>query len=1077
MNQQDPESGTEEEAAVRRRPMFWPVLIAAVVLFTLLGIWTQRTPIADNLISRELMRRDVPARYDIARIGLRTQRLENLVLGPRDRPDLVADWVEVDVVVTTFSPRVTAVRAGGVRLRGRIVDGKLNLGELDKFRDPDSAAPLGLPDLDLTLQDARMRLDTPLGPVGMKLDGSGNLRSGFEGKLAAVMPRAEMAGCRAGELSLYADMSVTAGEPRLTGPLRADGLNCPEVPLAVVKPAAALDVRLNESMDQWRGRVDLTTDRLAAGPLQLAAAGGEIAFDGGAKGMEGRMKLSAASLAHPSVRSGRTGLEGSFSTGFDQPGDFARFQGEAETDGLKLWGPNPMSGLREAAAGTPFGPLAAKLADAIERAGRNNAAQATFALMQRGGGGRVQVTDLSFESASGARVGMTGRSGFAWSWPQDRLALDGSLRVEGGGLPDAAIRLKRDGNGRVSGQIFMRDYVAGNARLALSPVRFVAGRGGSSRFTTIVRLDGPLPGGGLRGLSLPVDGRLAPDGTVRINTECMPLSFAGLKYQSLALGRTRLRFCPANGGAMVRAGPGGFSFAAVSRAPRLQGRIGETPVALAADTVRLGIPDEGFSAGGLNVRLGTETPTLLEAARLTGQFSPAGLEGTLAGAGGHIGNVPLLMSEAEGRWRFANGKLVVDGGLRVADQAVPDRFNPLISKNFVLTLEDNHITAGGTLAEPRTGAPVTRVAIAHDLGTGAGHADLLVEGLRFDAALQPEDITRIALGVVANVDGVVTGQGRIRWDSAGVKSDGRFSTANMSLAAAFGPVTGLSGEIYFSDLLGLQTPSGQILRLGSVNAGVEATDGVVRYHLLPGQQVRIEGGTWPFSGGELTLEPTVLDFSAERPRYLTFRIIGLQAAEFINKLELENIAATGTFDGLLPMIFDNMGGRIVGGVLVARQHGLPPLYVDNVRALRVACDPDRQGGTLAYVGEVSNADLGMFGKLAFDALKSLRYKCLTILMDGDLGGEIVTQVAFNGVNQAPVGAEAMGLGRQLTGLPFIFNIRIEAPFRGLLNTARSFIDPGLAIRNYRNNGYQPVIENRLAVQPAESDNASKGTSE
>src|SRR3546814_5531506 len=103
-------------------------------------------------------------------------------------------------------------------------------------------------------------------------------------------------------------------------------------------------------------------------------------------------------------------------------------------------------------------------------------------------------------------------------------------------------------------------------------------------------------------------------------------------------------------------------------------------------------------------------------------------------------------------------------------------------------------------------------------------------------------------------------------------------------------------------------------------------------------------------------------------------IFGLQAADFINALELENISATGTFDGLLPMIFDDKGGRIVGGVLVARQQGLPPLYVRDVASLRIGCDTARQGGTLAYVGQVSNADLGMFGKLAFDALKSLRYK-------------------------------------------------------------------------------------------------------
>src|SRR3546814_19689385 len=55
----------------------------------------------------------------------------------------------------------------------------------------------------------------------------------------------------------------------------------------------------------------------------------------------------------------------------------------------------------------------------------------------------------------------------------------------------------------------------------------------------------------------------------------------------------------------------------------------------------------------------------------------------------------------------------------------------------------------------------------------------------------PEDLTRVALGVVANVQGAVSGTGQIRWDRNSVSSDGRFGTQDMSLAAAFGPVTGL----------------------------------------------------------------------------------------------------------------------------------------------------------------------------------------------------------------------------------------------------------------------------------------------
>src|SRR3546814_6716261 len=88
--------------------------------------------------------------------------------------------------------------------------------------------------------------------------------------------------------------------------------------------------------------------------------------------------------------------------------------------------------------------------------------------------------------------------------------------------------------------------------------------------------------------------------------------------------------------------------------------------------------------------------------------------------------------------------------------------------------------------------------------------------------------------------------------------------------------------------------------------------------------------------------------------------------------DFRNFAVTGLFDGRLPLLFNADGGRIVGGRLIARS----------------------PGGTLAYVGEVSEADIGGAGKLAFDALKSLQYNALIIEMDGQLDGEIISTVLF-----------------------------------------------------------------------------------
>ncbi|RZM08680.1 MAG: hypothetical protein EOP67_71310, partial [Sphingomonas sp.] len=98
------------------------------------------------------------------------------------------------------------------------------------------------------------------------------------------------------------------------------------------------------------------------------------------------------------------------------------------------------------------------------------------------------------------------------------------------------------------------------------------------------------------------------------------------------------------------------------------------------------------------------------------------------------------------------------------------------------------------------------------------------------------------------------------------------------------------------------------------------------------------------------------------------------------------------------------------------------------------------GGTLAYVGALTQEQLGTWGNLAFQALKSLRYRNLSVALNGPLAGEMVTDVRFAGISQGE-GAKANFLVRRLQRLPFVFNIRITAPFRGLLDSAQSFYDP------------------------------------
>jgi hypothetical protein len=161
----------------------------------------------------------------------------------------------------------------------------------------------------------------------------------------------------------------------------------------------------------------------------------------------------------------------------------------------------------------------------------------------------------------------------------------------------------------------------------------------------------------------------------------------------------------------------------------------------------------------------------------------------------------------------------------------------------------------------------------------------------------------------------------------------------------------------------------------------------------------------------------VLDFNKPTTKRLTFEVVGLNAKTFVDTMGFKEIGATGIFDGVLPMVFDESGGQIVGGVLTSRAGG----------------------GTLAYNGVVNKADTGMVSRLAFDALRDLRFKSMIIRLDGYLDGEFATRLTVEGVGLGNTSTQR--LIRSIARIPFKFNVSIKGPFRALIATAKSFRDP------------------------------------
>ena len=1029
-----------------KRRIFGTMLVFVIVLMAI-AYW-QRTGIAGRFVEGELESRGIKASYEIDDIGLRTQRLRNVVIGDPSNPDLTAKLVEIDVSLNFSGATVRDVRASGVRINGRNTNGRLSFGELDKFADPTSKEPFKLPDIGLVVKDAAATIETPWGSIAAAFQGRGLLRNRFVGDLSLRAPKIAYGGCLAPNIRFDGDFLLEWRQPKLVGPMTANRLECEGVKLAVDSPLLQTDFRLSERLDKWVGDVDFSTPRLVYDDLVLTKPAGRISVDGGLKRTNFNLALDRTGLRSKPLTVRQLAINAKGYAGWND----GRLMGSAEGDarfrggGVDRGTLGSLDGIVRQTRDTPIGPLLARIVPALGRAGDSFDGRLTFDAYQNASRDTgLAVSGLELDSASGARVQQRGtlvlQSGPSGLTPGSPV----ELQIGGRNVPEISLSMQQSGSGVWSGNAIVAPYATGGASLAVPGLSFNGRSGGTWRFEGQAKLSGPLPSGAINGLNLPISGRYDRSG-LALYDACQNVSFQSAKISSLTLRSQSLRLCPDRGRSMLVVRDGDTRFTTNISNLATSGTLGGSPMTAKSVAVRFSLGD-GFTARDVKVTIGeASAQTRFDVALLAGQFGGNAINGTLTGGEGQIGNVPLLIDDAAGNWRYLNNILTLDGSLRVLDAAQVDRFQPMAVPDVMLTLENSIISAIGQITEPKTGRKVADVDIRHTLVSSIGRALLSVDSLRFDDMLQPEMLTSLTLGVVANVDGSVSGDGRIDWDVGGVRSSGRFTTSGMNLAAAFGPVEGLTTEIVFSDLLGLETGPGQQALLASVNPGIPALNGKIGYQLLSGQRIAIEAGRWPFAGGELLLEPTILDFGVEAERRLTFRVIGVDAEKLLGEYDFENLRVTGVFDGTLPMVFDQDGGRIVGGALVSRPGG----------------------GEVSYLGELSYKDMGVFANYAFGALKSIRYNQLTIGVGGNIDGEIITDISFSGLQQGSL-ARRNFITKQLARIPIQFNVSVKAQFRQLIGSIRGIYDAQYAAdRDLKflldqQNGVAPVT----GVQPQE----------
>jgi hypothetical protein len=363
--------------------------LAALLLAFLLILWLGRKDIAAGYIDRELARRGVRATYTVRHLGFGTQRLDNLVLGDPAHPDLTARWVEIHLSWGFRKPRVSLVTARGVRLYGRVEGGRLRFGELDKLLPKPSGAPFRLPDQNVDLADAAIRIDTPGGRIGAALEGKGNLASGFEGRVAVSAPRLRLGGCEMVAGAALWNVATETLQPSVAGPARFESLACGGN-LLIRRAEARLGATLSASLTAWRGEARLTLADAQAGLHHIDSVAGNLSFAGGLRDTRGHADLAAAQVHTSGFAAGRTRVNGVYSLSLKNGRLVTAVTARAAAVAAPPSLASPILSALASARGTPVEPVAEAWRRAVSGALRRFDATADIRLAVEGSRGGVR---------------------------------------------------------------------------------------------------------------------------------------------------------------------------------------------------------------------------------------------------------------------------------------------------------------------------------------------------------------------------------------------------------------------------------------------------------------------------------------------------------------------------------------------------------------------------------------------------------------------------------------------------------------------------------------------------------------
>ncbi|MBA3068206.1 MAG: hypothetical protein FP825_06990 [Hyphomonas sp.] len=847
------------------------------------------------------------------------------------------------------------------------------------------------------------------------------------------------------DLLARADFSEDAGKPAsVEWSMRAARIASPDLRATDIRTSgrtqfsARPGASFAEILQELAGAVfeaDAASLTLKGYTVDTAHLEGELAGRGG--DVSGPLLLSTGIVIGPAGSATAASLGGELQSRKDGP---VRFDGKFSVDGAAL---DADLRARTGAAFTLPGVLSAHveaLRAAIDRALAGFDATTDVTLQADGDALSVAATgEGALTASSGLRLTVAPDEGAPWvTVSNSGVDAAGAITLSGGGAPSAKLNVDRfafnSGAVTLKAEAFhLARWTVGGRSLAAAlgdihldnrPGALLFAGSGELSFTgeaTGVRFAPTTIRGGL-------DGAWDESGwrVQSLGAPCLAVNTAGFTLGAIAAQPAQMDVCPVNGRFMRQGRNAGgtadlravrvpFTMQSGSGVLGLDSAVVDWTAGKTFDlTLRAAVID-------LPMQIGERTLTILGAApRIDVQTGkgPAKIVARLGETAFGGTMMPANVSASAFTFEGVSAPDGVEGavtgtGVLITDTRTDALYEP-IAAEFSGTLDEtNRLKLTGPLKLRARGTMLADAALDINIVTLDGTAAVTSRPLDFRrSGLQPDMISTRLTGLFTDASGNVSS------DAAFVIRDGDIEgTAEVFVrefgfqTTRLGRVSGVSGTVYFDDLMGLTTAPAQELQLASVNPGIPLADGRIVFDLRDKGILHLDTVTFPFGGGTLAIAP--FDWALEgglQAQSVDVTANAIQLAQLIEVLKLPDTTATGTVSGKFPIEFS--GNRV------------------QIRDARLRAD--EPGGRLSYTGGAVEAAAGQDANasLAFDALRDLKFSVLEVGIDGDLAGDLRADVLLAGENIKP-----LTINKSVTlpaGQPFEFAIGFDLPIGTLI---------------------------------------------